>query len=62
MRSELISDNGSGCVYGEGDGCAALADGNELMLKLQKKSRDNREKNELELYEKVRGARARVSR
>jgi hypothetical protein len=62
MRSELISDNGSGCVYGEGDGCAALADGNELILKLQKKSRDNREKNELELYEKVRGARARVSR
>ena len=62
MRSELISDNGSGCVSGEGDGCAALADGNELILKLQKKSRDNREKNELELYEKVRGARARVSR
>ena len=52
-RSEMISDNGSGCTYGEGDGCEALAEGNELILKLQKKSRDNREKNELELYEKV---------
>ena len=46
-RSDMISDNGSGCVFGEGDGCAALADGNELILKLQKKSRDNREKNEV---------------
>ena len=49
----MIADNGSGCVYGEGDGCTALAEGNELILKLQKKSRDNRAKNELELYEKV---------
>jgi len=52
-RSDLLSDNGSGCVFGEGDGCEALAEGNELILKLQKKSRDNREKNEKELYEKT---------
>ena len=51
-RSEMITDNGSGCVYGEGDGCAALAEGNEFILALQKKSGDNRAKNELELYEK----------
>ena len=49
----MISDNGSGCAYGEGEGCAALADGNELILKLQKQSRDNRAKNELDLYEMV---------
>lgn len=57
-RSEMITDNGSGCVYGEGDGCAALAEGNEFILALQKKSRDNRAKNELELYEKVRRTRS----
>ena len=48
-RADLLSDNGSGCVFGEGEGCAELADGNELILKLQKKSRDNREKNEVSI-------------
>ena len=42
---------GQTCTAGEGDGCDALAEGNELILKLQKKSRENRAKNERELFE-----------
>ena len=52
-RAELLGGGGSGCVYGEGDGCADVAEGNELILKLQQKSRENKAKNELELYEKT---------
>ena len=51
LRAELLGGQGQGCTYGEGDKCAELAEGNELILKLQKRSRDNKEKNELDLYE-----------
>ena len=36
-----------GCVYGEGDGCQDLAEGNPLILELQAKSAQNRQANEL---------------
>ena len=52
-RDELLGGMGNGCTFGEGDRCAELAEGNELILKLQAKSRENREKNERELYEKT---------
>ena len=56
-RADLLGGGGGGatgkCVFGEGPGCTELAEGNELILKLQQKSRDNKEKNELELYEKT---------
>lgn len=50
-RADLLGGQGQGCTYGEGDNCDALAEGNELILRLQKRSRDNKEKNELDLYE-----------
>lgn len=50
-RADLLGGTGNGCTYGEGARCAELAEGNELILKLQKRSRDNKEKNEIELYE-----------
>ena len=34
------------CANGEGDGCDSLAEDNELIQALQKKSSENREKNE----------------
>lgn len=40
------------CVQGEGPGCAANAEENELVGKLLEKSRANREKNDRELLEK----------
>ena len=56
-RADLLGGGGGGatgqCVYGEGSGCAELAEGNELILKLQQRSRDNKVKNELELFEKT---------
>jgi len=52
-RADLLGGQGQGCTFGDGSGCDALAEGNELILKLQKKSRDNKEKYELELYEKT---------
>jgi hypothetical protein len=48
-REDLLSGQGQGCTFGEGDGCGALAEGNELILKLQQKSRDNKVKNEVRL-------------
>ena len=52
-RDELLGGMGNGCTFGEGDRCEELAEGNELILKLQAKSRANKEKNERELYEKT---------
>ena len=56
-RADLLAGGGAGatgsCVYGEGSGCDELAEGNPLILKLQKQSRANKEKNELDLYEKT---------
>ena len=43
----------SRCENGEGAACAALAEGNELVLRLQEKSRLNKEKNAQELYDKT---------
>ena len=58
QRADLLTDPSRGCIFGEGEGCAGLAvneDGskNELILKLQQKSRDNKEKNEIDLFEKT---------
>ena len=53
MRAELLAGGGNGCTFGEGEACAALAEGNPLILKLQQQSRENKEKNELEIYEKT---------
>ena len=36
----------AGCVYGEGEACADLAEGNEFILSLQKKSAENKEANQ----------------
>lgn len=36
----------AGCVYGEGEACADLADGNEFIQNLQKKSAENKEANQ----------------
>ena len=41
------------CENGEGEACSQLAEGNELILKLQQKSRENKETNAKELYEKT---------
>jgi hypothetical protein len=35
--------SGKYCAYGEGDGCADLAEGNEFILELQRKSSANKE-------------------
>ena len=53
FRAELLAGVGNGCTFGEGDGCEALAEGSPLILKLQRQSRENKEKNELEIYEKT---------
>ena len=37
----------------QGEACEKLADGNELVLQLQKQSRDNKEKNARKLYEQT---------
>ena len=37
---------GARCANGEGDGCDSLAEDNEFIQSLQKKSSENREKNE----------------
>ena len=34
------------CAHGQGDGCDSLAEDNELIQSLQKKSSENKEKNE----------------
>ena len=52
-KGDMIGDNGSGCTMGDGEGCAALAEGNDYILALQAKSRANRQKNEEALYEKT---------
>jgi len=44
VNADVIS--GARCANGEGDGCDSLAEDNELILSLQKKSSENREKNE----------------
>ena len=31
-REDLLGGQGQGCTFGEGDGCDALAEGNELIL------------------------------
>ena len=49
----MLGGQGQGCTFGEGAKCDDLAEGNELILKLQKQSRDNKEKYERELYEKT---------
>eukprot|EP00986_Skeletonema_menzelii_P017797 scaffold22117_cov114-Skeletonema_menzelii.AAC.1 len=36
----------AGCVYGEGEACADLAEGNEFIQNLQKKSAQNKEANQ----------------
>ncbi len=36
----------AGCVYGEGEACADLAEGNEFIQNLQKKSAQNKEVNQ----------------
>lgn len=42
-NAEVIRSGG--CVYGEGDACDALAEGNEFIQRLQKKSSENKEAN-----------------
>ena len=41
------------CESGEGAACDKLAGGSELILELQKQSRDNKEKNAKQLYEQT---------
>ena len=41
------------CESGEGAACDKLAGGSELILELQKQSRDNKEKNAKKLYEQT---------
>ena len=41
------------CENGEGEACSRLADGNDYIMKLQARSRANKEKNARELYEKT---------
>lgn len=41
------------CENGEGEACERLADGNPLILELQQRSRDNKEKRERELFDKT---------
>uniref|UniRef100_A0A7S0LC77 PS II complex 12 kDa extrinsic protein n=1 Tax=Coccolithus braarudii TaxID=221442 RepID=A0A7S0LC77_9EUKA len=52
---ETLSAPGSAerCEGGEGDACTSLAEGNALILQLQARSRQNKEKNERELYDKT---------
>ena len=43
-NADIIS--GARCANGQGDGCDSLAEDNEFIQALQKKSSENREKNE----------------
>ncbi len=53
MRSPQGEGSDERCENGEGAACERLAEGNELIMKLQEKSRANKEKNARAQYDKT---------